>query len=152
MDERERRRLLRLLTGHDPEPAPEPAYAISDAVRGAWHDAVTDVAHIMHARLEAILREWGYDPTANATHDSVTLDIRTADEPARARVAHVVTLTENAREDDSERRAARFVAGYELVVAENGALAFARNITPTEFGRVIGAVADLLAARPPAEA
>lgn len=132
MDERERRRLLRALTGQEPEPEPDITYAISDAIRDAWEAAVHEVATLIEHRLEAILTGWGYEP-GDAEH-AADLHIHTADQPEHARVAHVVTLTE--REPGTQRRAARFVAGYELGF-EDGALAFVSQVTDTQFGHVL---------------
>jgi hypothetical protein len=143
MDEHERRRLLRALTGQEPEPEPDPAVAISDAVRAAWATAVREAATMSEARARETIRAWGYDPDDEESHAGrVTYDLRTAEEPVRARVAHVVTVAET----HEGGRAARFVAGYELVVTEDGALAFALHMTPNETGHVIPAGADLMTA------
>lgn len=132
MDERERRRLLRALIGQELESTPDPAVAISEAIRTAWHAAVYETAGLIERRLEAILTGWSYEP-GDAEH-AADLNIHTADEPIRARVAHVVTISE--RVNTERRRAARFVAGYELVT-KGDSLAFDVQITPTEFGRVL---------------
>jgi hypothetical protein len=125
MDEHERRRLLRALTGQEPEPEPDPAVAISDAVRAAWHEAVRETAGMIERRIRATLEAWGQDVPEDPTTfaEQYQLLSFTVEDAVRARVAHVYVFGERPA-FSKEARGVRFVAGYELVVKPSGDLAF----------------------------
>lgn len=156
MDERERRRLLRHLIGHEDIPDVDRAYAIAEATRAAMDEVQHVVGHMIHDAIDRILRDWGYDTTANLDGQVAITLRRTGVHDTRAMAAFTFVVAEIPPNATSMRqgeaasvRVAEVTGGYELVV-KDGALGFQPHMLPPMSGTGLAVRADAATPASPA--
>ena len=135
MNTRDRKRLLRILLGAEADiPEPDPATELAASIRVAWQEAVREVARMSERRLKDVLEAWGFTDfdDSEGMERRFVLDSDTHEDPVQARVVHRFIISDNpaAIADDADRRAAMFVAGYELGATPSGDLAFTVHCEP----------------------